>query len=157
MAVALIQRPIFEQGPPILERRARSAPFCIVRCEQETWTGTDSEADRIRSVFGLSSYEPLPRVNVRNLRTYRRYLVDHLSFPFQALYAETKPPIRQLLCHISVLGLVEVIRSPSEGIVCTVDGVSSAWELPLAEIGCLEDNPSYSLIDGYASWFLNNR
>ena len=50
-----------------------------------------------------------------------------------------------------------MIRSPSEGIVCTVDGLSSVWELPLAEIGVRGGDPNCQLIDDYAFWFLNGR
>ena len=65
--------------------------------------------------------------------------------------------MRELVRYISVLGLVEVIRSPLEGIVCTVDGVSPIWELPLAEIGVEEGDPNCPLIDDYAYWFLTSQ
>ena len=98
MAVALIRRPRVEQEVLRAENRARFLSFLpIVRYEGETCTSTDNETERIRSVFGLSVDYPLPRVNVRNLRTYRRYLADSLSFPFEALYAEAKPPYGSLL------------------------------------------------------------
>ena len=156
MAVALVRIPK-SSGILPFRSRARAVPLGIVRCEGDPCTSATDETDRIRSVFALSLAESLPRVNVPNLRTYLRHLADGLGFPFQALYAETKPPIRELVRRVSVLGLVEVIRSPCEGIVCTVDGLSSVWELPLAEIAVREDDPNCRLIDDYACWFLRSR
>jgi hypothetical protein len=150
-----LQKPKIEQSGLNPECKVRPVRSCMVMYDERSWTSIDNEKDRIRAVFGLSSDAPLPHANIHTLLTYQRYLAEHLTFPFQALYAETKPPIRQLFHYISVLGLVEGIRSSSEGIVCVIAGIPSIHDLPLAEIGVRQDDPIYLLIDEYASWFLN--
>jgi hypothetical protein len=125
--------------------------------EEKAWASTQGEEERIRAVFGLSDTTPLPPVNIHSLLIYHRCLASRLKFPFPALYAETKPPIRQLVRCITVLGLVEGIRNLSEGIVCRIAGLPKIRELPLAEVGIREDDPIYPLIDDYAFWLLNRR
>jgi hypothetical protein len=113
----------------------------------------ENEAERIRAVFGLYGEAALPSVNGYTLRIYHDYLAAHLSFPFTALYAESKPPLRQLVRYASVLGLQDLSGRPSQGILCKIDGASLVRELPLVEIGVRDDDPNYWLIDDYASWF----
>ena len=150
MAVELLERPGIERGI-----RA-TCPAGVMR-EDSAWATADDEANRVRAVFGLSVGEPLPRANIHTLLVYQRYLAARLTFPFQALYAETKPPVRQLFRYVSVLDLVDGIRSVSEGIRCHIAGLASLRELPLVEIGLREDSPFCTLIDDYASWLVNWR
>ncbi len=123
--------------------------------EHRSSVNLHNEAIRIRAIFGLATDAPLPHVTVHTLLTYKRYLAHHLTFPFQALYAETKPPVRRLVRYITVLALVDTINDLSEGVLCTVEGIQPVQELPLIEIGVQEDDPNYPVIDDYAYWFLN--
>jgi hypothetical protein len=123
--------------------------------EQKSNIRFHNEAIRIRAIFGLATDAPLPHVTVHTLLTYRQYLARHLAFPFQALYEETKPPVRRLVRYITITGLVDTINDLSEGILCTVEGIQPIRQLPLIEVGVREDDPNYPVIDDYAYWLLN--
>jgi hypothetical protein len=126
-----------------------SHPSCLVgQCYQP-----ENEAERIRAVFGLYGEAALPPVNGQTLRIYRDYLAAHLSFPFSAIYAESRPPIRRLVRYVNVMRLQDVGSRPAQGILCDIDGTIAVRELPLLEIGVRDDDPNYRLIDDYAYWF----
>jgi hypothetical protein len=124
-------------------------------CDGRLFVG--EEAKRIRLVFGLPADAPLPNVEVETLVEYYAYLNAHLTFPFAALYAETKPPIRQLVHYITVMGLAELEKQPLEGVFCRIAGLEPTRELSLVEIGVRDDSPNYQTVDDYAFWFLNCR
>jgi hypothetical protein len=119
-------------------------------------TVCDDQLARIQAVFGLPEDAPLPRVDRDTLHRYRRHLTAKLSVPFDALHAETRPPVRRLVHYIRVLGILEVGDQISDGLLCQVETMNGRG-LPLAEIGVREEHPSYQLIDDYAYWFINCR
>lgn len=115
---------------------------------------SDTEESRIARVFGLTASEALPRVNRDTLLTYRQFLAAKVSFPFEALYAETKPLVRQLVHYVTVVGLVD---RTEDGLFCVAHSPLGLRELPLAELGIREGDPNHQLLDDYAYWFWNGR
>jgi hypothetical protein len=115
------------------------------------------EEDRIRVVFGLPRHAPLPKVGKDTLLTYHEYLLGKLSFPFQALYAETAPPVRQIVRYVSVIGLSDNAKRRQYGLFCKVQLGDAVLELPLAEMGMREDAPNRQLVDDYLYWLWNSR
>lgn len=113
------------------------------------------EEDRIRAVFGLPDQAPLPKVNKETLRRYHDYLLGRLSFPFPALYAETAPPVRQIMRYVSVIGLSESRTRRHYGLFCRVQLDDKVVELPLSEMAVKEDAPNRQLIDDYLYWLWN--
>lgn len=112
----------------------------------------DNEDDRIRAAFGLPAGAPLPEVNKDTLQQYHEYLTQKLSFPFQALYAETQPPVRQLVRYATVIGLSDSVRRRLFGLFCKVQIDEAVLELPLADLGIREDDANRQLIDDYLHW-----
>jgi hypothetical protein len=117
----------------------------------------NNQLARIQAVFGLCDDAPLPRVNRNTLRRYHEHLAASLSVPFDALYAETKPPIRHLVHFVRVVRIRDVEDRISDGLICEVQNSQDTRSLPLAEIGVREDDSNYQLIDDYAYWFINSR
>ncbi len=117
----------------------------------------DSQLSRIRNVFGLSNGAPVPRVNRDSLRRYYEYLIAHLAVPFDALYADTRPPVRQLVRHLRVVRVLDMGDHLTEGLICEVQESPKGRHLPLSELGVREDDPNYELLDDYAFWFLNSQ
>ena len=116
----------------------------------------DNEDDRIRLVFGLPSHAPLPKVSKDALAKYHEYLLGKLSFPFQALYAETVPPVEQIVRYVSVVGLSDNANRRQYGLFCKVELGDREVELPLAEMGLREDDPNRQLVDDYLYWLWNS-
>ena len=116
----------------------------------------NEEDCRIRAVFGLSNDRPIPRVSRARLLEYRAFLVANLSFPFEALHAETTPPVRQLFRYVTVIGLSDM-PPYLDGLLCKVRSPQGEIEVPLSELGVREENPNYPLVDDYAYWFWNWR
>jgi len=117
----------------------------------------DNEEERIRLVFGLPSHAPLPKVSKDTLVKYHEYLLGKLSFPFEALYAETAPPVKQIVRYVSVVGLSGNAKRRQYGLFCKVELGDRTVELPLAEMGMREDNPNRQLVDDYLYWLWNSR
>jgi hypothetical protein len=117
----------------------------------------DNEDSRIRRVFGLAEDQPIPRVSENSLRAYREFLAAALSFPFQALYAETTAPVRRLFRCVHVLGLSDITSRRASTLLVRVQNAQGEMEIPLAELGVREDDPNHPLIDDFAYWFWNWR
>jgi len=114
--------------------------------------------DRVRRVFGLPEGAPLPPVGDDALAVYHDYLTAQLSLPFEALYCQNDGEMRQLIHYIDIRGLIDPRQGRNRnlhGLFCMGHNHKDAVELPLAELGVLEDNPNCSLIDDYAYWFVN--
>lgn len=116
----------------------------------------EREEDRIRQVFKLPAHAPIPRVGKETLQQYHEYLAEKLTFPFKALYAETKPPVRQLVRYLTVLGMSDDVRRRQFGLFCKVRlDDDQETELPLADLGIQADDPNRELIDDYLYWLWN--
>jgi hypothetical protein len=118
---------------------------------------TDDDQGRIRAVFGLSDHAPIPKVSNETLLVYRDFLLANLSFPFEALYAETTPPVRRLFRCVAVVGLSDTVPHRLQTLLCRVRNGSQEVEIPLAELGIREDNPNHRLVDDFAHWYWNWR
>ena len=116
----------------------------------------DREEDRIRAVFALSADAAVPKVGKETLLQYHEYLAKKLSFPFQALYAETTPPVKQLVRYVTVVGLSDSARRRLYGLFCKVRIDGAEQELPLADLGIQESDPNRQLIDDYLYWLWNS-
>jgi hypothetical protein len=117
----------------------------------------DNEDIRIRRVFALAESDPIPRVSQDTLLKYREFLEAALSFPFQALYAETTAPVRRLFRCVLVLGLSETTNRRASALMVRVQKAQGEIEIPLAELGVREDDPNHQLVDDFAYWFWNWR
>jgi hypothetical protein len=117
--------------------------------------------DRIRAVFGLTHDDPLPGVDSDTLRTYREYLAEHLSFPFEA---EGKPQPRRFSSRrrtVTVVGL----GSPEEderideddGLICEIKIDRKKGDAPLAELEVSRRGSERRLVEDYSYWFSNWR
>ena len=118
---------------------------------------TQTEEDRIREVFGLPASAALPPVSKDTLPKYHEYLLAKLSFPFQALYIETTPPVKQIVRYVTVVGLSDSERRRMYGLFCKVQIDDSIVEIPLSELGMQEDDPNRQLVDDYLYWLWNSR
>jgi hypothetical protein len=118
---------------------------------------TPDEENRIRLVFGLASHMPLPAVSKDTVAQYHEYLLRKLSFPFQALYAETIPPVKQIVRYVNVVGPSDNASRRQYGLFCKVEMGDRTLELPLAELGMREGDPNRQLVDDYLDWLWKSR
>jgi hypothetical protein len=118
----------------------------------------NKQDDRIRAIFGLTSDDPLPPVNVENLRRYGSYLRSQLSFPFQASYIVEIGPFEEAKYFITVLGMVDDDDcDEEEGVLCKAEQHGESFELPLADLE-VSDHPHHrQLVEDYSYWFGNWR
>jgi hypothetical protein len=136
-------------GPAAIEQ-----PTCVVT---RPLSKNDPD-DRIRAIFGLTSDDPLPPVNVENLRRYGCYLRSQLSFPFQGSYTVEIAPFEEAKYLITVLGLLDGDDcDEEEGVLCKAEQHGEGVELPLADLE-IPDNPHHrQLVEDYSYWFGNWR
>jgi hypothetical protein len=118
---------------------------------------TETQEDRIRAVFGLPPHATLPTVSKDTLPKYHEYLLGQLSFPFQALYIESTPPVEQLVRYVTVVGLSDSARRRMYGLFCKIQIDAATIEVPLAELGMLAEDPNCQLVDDYCHWLWNSR
>jgi hypothetical protein len=117
----------------------------------------DNQDDRIRSILGLTSDDPLPESDDEWLLTYYEYLVANLSFPFEATYSFETGPFQDKTYAITVLGLLDPDEFPGEeyGLFCQARRDGKRIELPLIEIEVRKGNPNRRLVADYSYWFVN--
>jgi hypothetical protein len=122
----------------------------------EFYTEAEShpEEGRIRGIFDLPDGAALPRVTMRSLSRYHADLARKLAFPFQAMFADTRYPVR-LVRYVTVVGLEPVGGSASQRIHCRVEGTAHVKRLPLVDLGLQDDDPNHQMVEDFAYWFLN--
>ena len=78
----------------------------------------DDPDDRILAVFGLTSDDPLPPVNLEWHRKYHAYLATHLPFPFEIKWQDTESGLDR---KATVTGLSDEFSPDGrESIVCDI-------------------------------------
>lgn len=114
--------------------------------------------DRIRAIFGLTSDDPLPEITEDNLRSYRRYLATHLSFPFQANYSSDAGSSEEGNDLVTVAGLLDADESDEDdGLMCeAAQSGDDQAVIPLAELESTINIHNRQLLDDYAYWFHNS-
>jgi hypothetical protein len=117
--------------------------------------------DRVRTVFGLTSNDPLPDVDDETLETYHAYFSEHLAFPFDAEHTPESGTLFQCGYSVRVIGLGDPDDEPmideTYGILCEARHKRRAMTLPLGELEVKRGNPNRQLIADYCYWFWNNR
>jgi hypothetical protein len=120
----------------------------------------EDQDDRIRMVFGLTSNDLLPDVDVDELLTYHDYLSKHMQFPFEVDYFEETGPFEGKWHHVTVLGLFDPDEYSCEemyGLICKGRVGKRPIEMPLGEFEVDEDTPGLQMLADYCYWFSNYR
>jgi len=117
---------------------------------------SNSQEDRIRMIFGLTSDDLVPEVNDNSLHAYYKSLSKHLVFPFAAKcgVGYGRPQRGQ------VIGLVPLedgkpLIDESYGIFCVASFKGEVMTLPVAELDEVEGKSNRQLIKDYCYWFHN--
>ena len=118
-----------------------------------------NQDDRIGMVFGLTSDDPLPDVNLQTLEQYHAYLLEHLSFPFDAEYTSETGPFSSRTIHVKVIGLGDPGDEPMiddmYGIICKATHERRSVDVPLDKLTVKKSIPQRKLIKDYSYWFHN--
>jgi hypothetical protein len=113
----------------------------------------DDQDDRIRSVFGLTSDDPLPEESDESELTYFNYLKANLGFPFAAQFHD---PVRDRRREVTVVGMCDAFPvDEGFGVMCEVLDGGKQTEMPLSELQVEPKNPNYQMVDDYVTWFVN--
>ncbi len=116
----------------------------------------DNPDDRIRTIFGLTSDDPLPAANVDSLRRYGRYLRSQLSLPFQARFTVETGPFEEAEFLVTVLGILDADNGDEEeGVLCEAEQQGESIELPLADLEVPTNPHNRQLVEDYSYWFGN--
>ena len=117
----------------------------------------DDPDDRVRSILGLTSDDPLLEADGESLAAYYKFLAANLSFPFEAKYSFHPDGFESKTCSITVLGLVDPdsFHCDGYGLVCQARRDRERIELPLTKVEVRKGNPNRRLIEDYSYWFVN--
>jgi hypothetical protein len=113
------------------------------------------QGDRIRAIFHLTTDDPLPDVEYATLSVYYQYLVDHLSFPFQARYRPNDGRSRSTPDRVTVRSLYDVDDYDAEecyGLIGIGLCQDKRIEFPIRDIDVKRNDPSRQLIKDYQCW-----
>jgi len=135
-------------GPVALEPPGQLIPRPLQPFDQE---------DRIRAILGLTSDDPLPEAGQEQLRRYHAFLVEKLSFPFNAEMWIQTGPFSGRMRLITVYRLLPLEEGGTEGNGLLAEAGLGDERLVVAvcdlEIG--SDSPHRRLLQDYAYWFCN--
>lgn len=119
---------------------------------------TDDVHDRLLVILGGKGNRP-PTVSVDSLRRFHKYLVAHLSFPFEGKLASPIGPHRDTKSSLTVIKLLDPVRdyAPEEmyGLICKAIQKGEKVELPLDRIDVEESSRHYQLLEDYREWLAN--
>jgi len=113
-----------------------------------------NQEDRIRKIFGLTTDDPMPDLNSRNLTRYRAYLSEHLSFPLHACFLDTD--FQKLEFEVSEAAVVALDQdlNVEDGILCTVvmENQNQNQTMALADLD-LTNRLANKFVQDYHYWF----
>lgn len=115
----------------------------------------NDQEDRIRAIFNLTADDPLPEVEHTTLSVYYQYLVDHLSFPFQARYRPDDGRAAETLHQVTVRGLYDLNNYDAEesyGLIGVGLCQDKRIEFPIRDIDVKRNDPNRQLLDDYKCW-----
>lgn len=119
----------------------------------------DDQDDRVRMAMGLTSDDPVPDVEEATLLTYYQYLIENLSFPFDAEYHEETAD--GFIAHrVQILQLLDPDEFDSDdfyGLLCEAREGRRELHIPLGEVEVEKKYPNYKLLSDYSYWFWNWR
>jgi hypothetical protein len=113
------------------------------------------QGDRIRAIFHLTTDDPLPDVEYTTLSVYYHYLVDHLSFPFQARYRPDGGRRISTSDRVTVRSLYDVDDYDAEesyGLIGVGLCQDKRIEFPIRDIDVERNDPNRQLVKDYQSW-----
>jgi hypothetical protein len=109
----------------------------------------DDAEDRVRAVFGLTSDDPVPAVNLESQRKYHAYLAAHLPFPFEA---KRMDDYGEPSSEVTVTGLSgELPPDGVSSIVCEALEDGRPVQCPLLDL-LVEDDQVGGLLEDYEYW-----
>jgi hypothetical protein len=112
----------------------------------------DAPYDRIRALFGLTTDDPLPRLDKQNQRKFLAYLKANLAFPFKADCPAASVEGSGTSEAVTVLGFAERPIDSTDGIMCEVRKGKSAFQVPLSNIHVIDDVYNFQLVEDYTCW-----
>ena len=116
---------------------------------------TNDQGDRIRMIFNLTTDDPLPDVEYATLSVYYHYLVDHLSFPFQARYGPDDGRSARTHYQLTVRSLYDVNDYDVEacyGLIGVGLCQDKRIEFPIRDIDVKRNDLNRQLLDDYRFW-----
>ena len=126
--------------------------------ENEQVHETDDVDQRLQAILGGKG-DDVPIVTLESLRRFHKYLVAHLSFPFEGKLSGPIGPHRDTKSPLSVIGLLDPVReyAPEEmhGLICKASQKGEKIELPLDRIDVPEGSPYFQLLEDYNYWLAN--
>lgn len=121
----------------------------------------NDQDDRVRTVFDLTSNDPLPDVDKATLEKYHEHLSKHLVFPFEADGRSGTGLFSGKTTNVTVMCLGDpddkVMIDDSYGILCKAKHERRGLILPLGELDVKKGKPNRQLIKDYHDWFWNHR
>jgi hypothetical protein len=115
----------------------------------------NDQEDRIRAIFHLTTDDLLPDVEHATLSVYYQYLVDQLSFPFQARYEPDDGRSGAKPCRVTVRSLYDLNDYDAEecyGLIGIGLYQDKRIEFPIRDIVVERNDPNWQLLDDYKSW-----
>ncbi len=132
-------------GPLAIQQPTRIVPRRL---------STESQADRVRVVFGLTGDEYLPEVDDESLETYYDYLDEHFSLPAEARYVPEDglflPSSRRNVTAVTLDGGFP--WDDGEGIFCEVRTADGKDVVPLSRLLFRRSDPNHQLVEDFTAW-----
>jgi len=112
-------------------------------------------------VFGLTHDDPVPEVKIDTLRTYRHYLAENLSFPFEALGKINPGRFFTTTQAVAVVGLgsddEDERLDEQYGLIFEIKIGRKRGDAPLADLKVRGLGAERQLVDEHCHWFFNWR
>jgi hypothetical protein len=112
----------------------------------------DSVEDRIRTIFGLTSDDPLPRRTPETDRIYHEYLSANMEFPMSTvgMIDYDRPPQ-----NVVVVGLADVEEANDSGLCCKLQAGQPVEMLKLTSLLPEDEERNCRLIEDYRYWIFD--
>jgi Calcium binding len=96
-----------------------------------------------------------PDNHEKQLEAWQAYLIQHLTFPFEAVVEASQEGPLNAGDRIKVIGLNDIIDD-SYGLIIDLRFGRKKYALPLCDLRVIDrKSPNYRLINDFSTWFAN--
>ncbi|HVC95986.1 MAG TPA: SEC-C metal-binding domain-containing protein [Pirellulales bacterium] len=109
--------------------------------------------EQLAAIFGLGDDDPIPDTDIESLSKYHRFLAEHLTLPFEAMWEPEDDPADDPVKVLDLLPPTDETADAGLGLMCTIDVDDDVAEaVPLVSLYVSDDHPHAELLADYRHW-----
>jgi hypothetical protein len=127
-------------------------PATIEQPEFPEWARHAGD-EQLAAIFGLGDDDPIPDTDIEPLTKYHRFLAEHLTLPFDAMWELEEESDEGTVRVFELLPPTDATVDEGAGLLCMIDVDDDVAEaVPLVDLHVSNDHPNAELLADFRHW-----